>query len=74
MSAITEVKGGYQVDYWTNLAGFRKHVKQIVKFGDKRIKFNPFADRVMACSSWYTNHDEVNTVAPRCIYPIQPSM
>jgi hypothetical protein len=72
MSAIKEAKGGYEVDYWTHLTGTPRHVKGFVPHGSKNIRFNPFADRVMACSSYYTNKD--GTVYPRCIYPVQPSM
>lgn len=73
MDAISEVRGGYKVDYWHDFMGGRWHFKAFIPFSDKRIKFNPFADRVMACSSLMTG-DEPGTLTPRCIYPVQPSM
>jgi hypothetical protein len=75
LSAITEVRGGYMVDYWRTRGNppRLRHYKGFVPFGSYKIKFNPFADRIMGCDS-ATPGEEQDTLSPRCIYPLQPAM
>lgn len=75
MSAIKEVKGGYEVDY-QKLVGNPPRIQRItgfVPYGSKDIRFNPFTDRVMACHSLSAG-SLPNTLKPRCIFPIVGQM
>jgi hypothetical protein len=73
LSAFKEVKGGWQVDYTAFFYGKNWRFFAFIPHGDRAVKFNPFADRAMACGS-LMNGDLPGTLRPRCIYPIQPSM
>lgn len=73
LTAIKEVKGGYQVDYTTSLGGWTRRIAGFVPHGSPSIRFNPFADRVMACG-WSRPGKIPGTFAPRCIYPRLNSM
>ena len=79
LDAIKEVAGGYQVDFWreTGTPKRNRHYRDFVPSTDKRVKNNPFGDRIMICVSPSSNPmaptDDHQTYKVQCIWPVKPT-